>query len=113
MGEGRVAPPLEVFSKNNFIYLFILAVLVFVALRAASGGVWELLCCHVWASHCAGFSWGAQAWKQAGFSSHGSWALEYRPSSCGVWAYLSSACGIFLIQGSILCLLHWRKILYP
>ena len=43
MGEGRVAPPLEVFSKNNFIYLFILAVLVFIALRAASGGMWELL----------------------------------------------------------------------
>ena len=68
-------------------------------------GKWGLLSsCHVWASHCSGFSrCGAQAPGCVGFCSCDSQALEHKFNSCGAWA-----CGIFLDRGSNLCLLHWR-----
>ena len=40
------------------------------------------------ASCCDGFSCGAQAVGQAGFSSCSLQALEHGPSSCGSWALL-------------------------
>ena len=56
--------------------------------------------CSVWASHCIGFSCGAQAlgtWTSVGamrgLSSCGSWALERRLSSCAAWAQL--LCGMW------------------
>ena len=65
--------------------------------------------CGARTSHCRGFSCcGAQALGPAGFSSCGSRALEHRLSSrCGARKLSCfSACGIFLDQGSNLCLLH-------
>ena len=44
-----------------------------------------------------------------GLSSFGSWALEYRLSSCGHGLSCSSACGILLDQGLNPCLLHWHE----
>ena len=41
--------------------------------------------------------------RRAGFSSCGSWALERRLSSCGTGLSCSTACGIFLDQGSNPC----------
>ena len=41
-------------------------------------------------------------------SSCGSWAPEHRLSSYGAWAEVFFACGIFLNQGRIPCLLHWQ-----
>ena len=42
--------------------------------------------CVAWASHCSGFSCGAQALGCSCFSSCGSWALERRLNSCGAQA---------------------------
>ena len=44
--------------------------------------------CGAPASHCGGFSCGAQALGHVGFSSCGFWALEHRLSSRGAWAHL-------------------------
>ena len=44
--------------------------------------------CSAQASHCGGFSCGAWALGQEGFSNCGSHALEHRLNSCGTWAYL-------------------------
>ena len=44
--------------------------------------------CGVWASHCNGFSGGAQALESAGFSICSSRALNCGLSSCGSWSYL-------------------------
>ena len=41
----------------------------------------------MWASHCGGFSCGAQSLGHLGFSSCGSWALEHRLSSCSAVAW--------------------------
>ena len=68
---------------------------------------------------CAGFSWQwfLLLWstgpKLVGFSSCSSRALEYRLNCCGTRAYpCSLPRGIFPDQGSNLCLLHQRQILY-
>ena len=109
MGEGRVAPSLEVSSKNNFIYLFTFSC----PSRHCSEGCWwqhveATLCCHVWASHCAGFSWGAQTWKQQALVVTVPGLQSTGPVFAACGPTCSSACGIFLVQGSDLCLLHWQ-----
>ena len=73
-----------------------------------SCGQWEggKLGCGVRASHCGSFScWGAQALGGTGFSSCGArvGSVVAAPGlSC------STACGIFLVQGLNLSLLHWQ-----
>ena len=68
----------------------------------------------VQASHCRGFSCcGAWALGQVGFSNCSSQALEHRLNSCGHGLNCSSACGIFLAQGSNPCLLHWQVDSFP
>ena len=52
---------------------------------------WELISICASASHCSTISCGSRA-------------LEQRLSHCGTWAHV----GIFLDQGSNLCLLHWQ-----
>ena len=47
-----------------------------------------------------------------GLTSCGSWALEYRLSSCHYRLSCSEACGIFLDQGLNLCPLHWQMDSY-
>ena len=56
--------------------------------RLSSGcGEWRFLSrCGVQASHCSGFSCGAQAPGHAGFGSCSSWALEHRLNNCGARA---------------------------
>ena len=51
------------------------------------------------ASHCGGFSCGAQTLEHAGFSSCGSHALEHRVSSCGGWVKLLHGVWGFLGSG--------------
>ena len=114
MGEGRVAPPLEVSSKNNIIYLFTFGC----PSRPCSEGCWwqrveATLCCHVWASHCAGFSWGAQTWKQQALVVTVPGLQSTGPVFAACGPTCSSACGIFLVQGSDLCLLHWQADSLP
>ena len=46
-------------------------------------------------------------------SSCGSWVLEHRLNNCGPWLSCSTACEIFLHQGSNLCLLHWQADSLP
>ena len=44
-----------------------------------------------------------------GFNGCSSWALEHRPNSCGTRAeFCSATYGIFPVQVSNLCLLHWQ-----
>ena len=61
-------------------------------------GEWGILSsCDAQALRCGGFSCcEARAVVHTGFS------------SCGAWLSCSRACGIFLDQGSNLCLLHWQ-----
>ena len=77
--------------------------------------------CGVWAFQCGGFS-SCRAWAlgmQAsvfvahGLSSCGSWALEHRFSTCSCGLNCSTACRIFLYQGSNLCLLLWHADSLP
>ena len=51
------------------------------------------------ASHCGGFSCGAQALEHAGLRSCGSHALEHRVSSCGGWVKLLHGVWGFLGSG--------------
>ena len=47
-----------------------------------------------------------------GLNSCGSRGLEPRINSCAQGLRCSQACGILPDQGSNLCLLHWKQILY-
>ena len=82
MGEGRVAPPLEVSSKNNIIYLFTFGC----PSRPCSEGCWwqrveATLCCHVWASHWDSFfRCGAQT-----LGTQVSIVVAHDLCSCGTW----------------------------
>ena len=97
----RHSPPIELFFKKIFIYLFLAASGLHCCTRAFSscGERGTTLCCGAQASHCSGFSccgaralgvWalGARASVVAthGLSSCGSQALESRLSSCGTRA---------------------------
>ena len=67
------------------------------------------LSCGMQASHCGGFSCcRAQSLGFVGFSSCGSWALEYWLVVVVHGLSCSAACGIVLDQGSNLCPLHWQ-----
>ena len=71
------------------------------------------LSCCVGVSHCGGLSCsGVQTLGCVGFSSCSIWALEHRFNSCATQAY-SQACGIFLDQGSNLCLLYCQADSLP
>ena len=66
------------------------------------------LCCGLQASHCSGFpSCTAQALGVA------SVFVVCGLSSCGIWALCSTACRLFLDQGSNPCPLHWQVDSYP
>ena len=107
---GPYYPLLELFqwasyqmvSGVSFIFLVALF-LCYCAQAFSSCCKWgAALRCGVRASHCNGISfWGALA--------VGMWASVVPArelSSCGTQASCSMACGIFLEQGSNLCLLH-------
>ena len=85
---------------------------VFVPAWAFSSCGWRglLSSCGAQASRGSAFSrCGAQASsRHTSFASSGSRALEQRFSGCGVWA-CSMAGGIFLDQGSNLCLLNFGR----
>ena len=66
------------------------------------------LSCGMQASHCGGFSCRAQSLGFVGFSSCGSWALEYWLVVVVHGLSCSAARGIVLDQGSNLCPLHWQ-----
>ena len=100
-------------KKTNKLYLFILGCTEsWVLCRLLSScSEWGLLSsCSVWASHSGGFSCcRAQALGLLGSRSCSSRTLESTGSivvahglSC------STACGIFLAQGSNMCVLHWQ-----
>ena len=74
-----------------------------------------LLCsCGARASHCSGFSCCcAQALEHMGFHSCSFQALEHRRNSCGAWAQLLYARGVFPDQESNPCLLHWQADSLP
>ena len=76
------------------------------ALVAASRGYSRY---SVRASYCGDFSYcGARALECVGFSSCGSRALEHRLNIVVHGLRCSMACGIFSVQGSNPCLLHWQ-----
>ena len=109
----------EVFKKNLFILLFIFifgcvgSSLLHVSFLQLQRGR-ATLCCDVRASHCGGFCCcGARALGvrasvvvARGLQSAGSVVAAHR-LSC------STACGIFLGQGSNPCPLHWQADSQP
>ena len=79
-GEFSFTYPL---FKTNFIFIYGCAGSSLLLGLFSSWGEWELLPgCGARASHCCGFSCGAQALGSLGFSSCSSQALEHRLSSC-------------------------------
>ena len=91
----------------NVLFIYLWLYWVFTATQAFSGcGEWGLLfSCGTQVSHCSDFSCcRAQALGHTSFSrgvwvnNCGSWALEHRLSSCGVWALL--LCGMWDLPGS-------------
>ena len=70
--------------------------------------------CGARASDGSGFSC-PRAWplQHEGFSACRSWGLEHRLSSRGSRLSCSKVCGIFLDQGSTLCLRHWQVDCLP
>ena len=85
------------FKKYLFIYLCYTGSLLQGRLFSSCAEQGLPFCCGVQASHCGGFSC-CSAWVQ-GYT--GPVVLGHR-LSC------STACRIFLDQGSNLCLLHWQ-----
>ena len=95
------------FFLTFYLFIYLWLCWVFTATQAFSGcGEWGLLfSCGTQVSHCSDFSCcRAQALRHMSFSrgvwvnNCGSWALEHRLSSCGVWALL--LCGMWDLPGS-------------
>ena len=99
-----VLSPLFVFS--NIFYIVLLFFLVALGLLNCCSGFPQLqcegvtLCCGIKASHRGGFFCQSTGSRSMGFSRFGDGL------SC------STACGIFLDQGSNPCLLHWQADSY-
>ena len=91
VGAGKFSTPASqsrFHLKKKLTYLF----LVVLGLHCCRGllsscGDWVLVCnCGAWTCHCGGFSCWSKGFRHAGFISCGSWALEHRLRSCGIWA---------------------------
>ena len=100
------------FFPHKFIYLFVFGCIGSSLLCACFLQLWQAgatLRCGAWASHCSGFSC-CGAWAL------GTWAsvvvARRLQSTVSVvvahWLSCSTACGIFLDQGSNPCPLHWQ-----
>ena len=75
------------FKKNNFIYLFMVALGLLCCPGFSSCGEWRLVSsCDVWASPAVASLVEHRLLGHGGFGSCSSWALEGRLSSCGAWA---------------------------
>ena len=99
---------LFVFFYSLLIYFSVLGLCCCVScsLVVLSGGYSS---CYTQASHCGGFSCGAQALGNAGFSSCCYWPLEHRVSSCGDGLSCLEVCGILIPWAGIEpSPLHWK-----
>ena len=96
-------------SVDTFLSSFI-----YFQLCWAFSAVWSTPCCgvRVQVSHCDGFPCCGPRPLGCGLSGCSSWALGHRLSSCCTCTCCFKALEIFPDQGSSLCLLHCRQILY-
>ena len=93
----------------RFLYFYFWLCWVFVAGWAFSScREWRLLCsCGTWASHCSGFSCGAQA-LGTGASVLAASRSYHAGSNAVQRLNCSAACGIFPEKGLSPCLLHYQ-----
>ena len=116
--KQKTSPHLPFDILISFFFFYYTPTIQFNPSASSSCGKWgPLSSCRAWTSHCYDFSYcGARALGVCvlvaahRLSSCGSWVLEHRLSSCGAWAQLLSRCGIFLDEGSNLCLRHWQTL---
>ena len=104
----------EGFIGFDFIYITFFFNMLFICLFLAALGLHccpqAFSSCGLWASHCSGLSW-CGAWAPG---SEGSVVMAHRLWSSGPVEWwmglvaLPHLPGIFLEQGSNLCLLHWQ-----
>ena len=97
-------------KKKDFIYLFVgLGSLLLRGPLSSCGERGLLSSFSAQASHCGVFScFGAQALTWEGFCSCDSQLQSTGSIIAAPGLSCSMACGIFVIQGSNLCLLHWQ-----